>query len=88
MVERKRERQRGKKRQANTKKEKEKDKAQWREQVARRERRREKFTGKSGDVFHGKAICYPGAPFPCTVLCHMWEVNKAGTPPKNICPGL
>lgn len=65
---------------------------QQREKMTQKDRERDRkgksSWEKSSDVLHGKAICYRVVLSPSTVLCHMWEVNKAGTRPKNICPGL
>lgn len=37
--------------------------------------KRKRFMGKGSNVFHGKVISFQVS-FPCTVLCHMWEVRS------------
>ena len=59
-----------------------------RQRQTEKERKGKSSWEKSRAVLHGKAICSQVALFPRTVLDHMWEVNKAGTGPKNICPRL
>lgn len=84
---------RARKRQREKDKEREKEE---RERTNSRERnrdtgrkKRKKFTGKKIVMcFMEKLFVKESLFFLCTVSCHMWEVNKAGTPPKNICHGL
>lgn len=83
---------RARKRQREKEKEREKEE---KERTNSRERNRDRKKEKK--KAHGKKIvmCFmeklfvkESLFFLCTVSCHMWEVNKAGTPPKNICHGL
>lgn len=58
------------------------------EGVTVRGKKKEKVHGKKGIMcFMEKLFVSESLFFPCTVLCHMWEVREAGTPPKNICQG-